>query len=332
LWHNPGNMTGRSPTTRSSPPCRGWPERSARRAIRWWRCQGRPPDRRCYLARSRRGRPCTPKAPHRTDRTLLVLDDEILAQLDTALAEQATSWGPLSKNKLIQSADRLVDEHDPAAVRRTQTSARSRDVTIGDPDDEAGTASIWGRLYNTDAALLDRRLTAMAKAVCKDDPRTQPQRRADALGALAAGADHLACTCGRPDCPRRRRWPGLPHHGPHRGRPARPGRRTRPRNERRTTRTRRSGTGRAAAPGSRSEAWGRNRARAATGRADPRGAKVRHVQQPGNDPEPGYRSSTALAEFVRTRDLTCRFPGCDRPAELTDIDHTIAWPAALPTQ
>ncbi|UQX12610.1 DUF222 domain-containing protein [Candidatus Mycobacterium methanotrophicum] len=43
-----------------------------------------------------------------------------------------------------------------------------------------------------DAAVLDRRLTQMAHGVCDDDPRTIAQRRADALGALAGGADRLA--------------------------------------------------------------------------------------------------------------------------------------------
>jgi hypothetical protein len=40
-------------------------------------------------------------------------------------------------------------------------------------------------------------------------------------------------------------------------------------------------------------------------------------------PEPGYVPSKALADFVRRRDLTCRWPGCDRPAVDCDIDHTI---------
>jgi Domain of unknown function (DUF222) len=35
-------------------------------------------------------------------------------------------------------------------------------------------------------------------------------------------------------------------------------------------------------------------------------------------PEPQYRPSRALAEFIRCRDLTCRFPGCDRLAEHAD--------------
>jgi Domain of unknown function (DUF222) len=43
------------------------------------------------------------------------------------------------------------------------------------------------------------------------------------------------------------------------------------------------------------------------------------------DPEPGYRPSAQLAEFVRARDLTWRAPGCDRPAAECDIDHTIAF-------
>ncbi len=42
---------------------------------------------------------------------------------------------------------------------------------------------------------------------------------------------------------------------------------------------------------------------------------------------PGYRPSTALARFVRTRDLTCCFPGCDRPAVYCDVDHTIPYTA-----
>jgi hypothetical protein len=42
--------------------------------------------------------------------------------------------------------------------------------------------------------------------------------------------------------------------------------------------------------------------------------------------EPGYRPSIASQRFVRSRDLTCRFPGCDEPAERCDLDHTIPYP------
>ncbi|MGV0827243.1 DUF222 domain-containing protein, partial [Mycobacterium syngnathidarum] len=43
---------------------------------------------------------------------------------------------------------------------------------------------------------------------------------------------------------------------------------------------------------------------------------------PASGGEPRYRPSVALSEFIRWRDLTCRFPGCDAPAERCDIDHT----------
>lgn len=40
----------------------------------------------------------------------------------------------------------------------------------------------------------------------------------------------------------------------------------------------------------------------------------------------GYRPSARLTEFLQWRDLTCRWPGCDRPARKCDVDHTVPWP------
>ena len=57
------------------------------------------------------------------------------------------------------------------------------------------------------------------------------------------------------------------------------------------------------------------------------GATVRNIRRPGPAPEPRYRPSAALQEFIRVRDLTCRFPGCQESAEFCDIDHTIHYPA-----
>jgi len=39
-----------------------------------------------------------------------------------------------------------------------------------------------------------------------------------------------------------------------------------------------------------------------------------------------YRPSAALANLIRARDRTCRFPGCAQPATRTDIDHTTRYP------
>jgi hypothetical protein len=38
-----------------------------------------------------------------------------------------------------------------------------------------------------------------------------------------------------------------------------------------------------------------------------------------------YRPSAALADYIRSRDKTCRFPGCSRSAWKTDIDHRIRY-------
>ncbi len=43
----------------------------------------------------------------------------------------------------------------------------------------------------------------MIHRVCEQDPRGTAQRRADALGALAAGATQLSCSCDSPHCPTR---------------------------------------------------------------------------------------------------------------------------------
>jgi len=57
------------------------------------------------------------------------------------------------------------------------------------------------------------------------------------------------------------------------------------------------------------------------------GATITRIVHPGQaPPEPRYRPSKKLADFVRCRDLTCRFPGCKVPATHTDVDHTIPWP------
>ncbi|WP_155768657.1 HNH endonuclease signature motif containing protein, partial [Mycobacterium colombiense] len=55
-------------------------------------------------------------------------------------------------------------------------------------------------------------------------------------------------------------------------------------------------------------------------------AKLSPLVHPGDAPaESGYVPSKALADFVRCRDLTCRWPGCDRPATDCDLDHTIPY-------
>jgi hypothetical protein len=39
-----------------------------------------------------------------------------------------------------------------------------------------------------------------------------------------------------------------------------------------------------------------------------------------------YPPTAPLAEYIRERDQTCRFPGCQRTAQTCEIDHVIPWP------
>ena len=273
-------------------------------------------------------------------RTELVRDADAIAAIDTAVADHARKWGPLSEYKLAQAIDAWVDKIDPGGLRRTRAAARSRDVQIGGRDEESGTSPMWGRLFSADAAILDRRLKQMAHGVCDADPRTIDQRRADALGALAAGLAELACQCGLPTCDAADR-PGSASAVVI------------------TVLAETAGPESKSDPNISGELQSKPYVRGASlldylaGEPEPQpvsppsaavilrggivpapmlaeliraGAKIRHLRRPADEPEPRYRPSTALDEFVRVRDMTCRFPNCDQPAEVCDVDHAIPWP------
>lgn len=90
--------------------------------------------------------------------------------------------------------DRIVTRVEPAAVyRRAEAATKERRVCVSPAPD--GMAEVWARVTALDGRVLDERLDAMARSVCRDDPRTHSARRADALAALAAGTE-LACRCG----------------------------------------------------------------------------------------------------------------------------------------
>lgn len=283
-------------------------------------------------------------------RTDLVVDPAALAAVDADMATAATRWGRLSQEKLERAVDAAVARRDPAAVHRAHARIKARDFIIGDADDTTGITSVWGRLATPDAALLAEAVTALAKSVCPEDPRTLAQRRADALGALAARAANLRCLCGGPGCaaggddPVAARFvvhilaeadaldaapdPDL-HGGPDLDAPeptktASVSTRIRiPDKTPPPSPARRTAHGIGVIPG----APGTGLVGAAQ-IADliTRGARVRPLRPPGDEPEHGYRPSAALARWIRLRDATCRHPGCDAPADRADIDHTIPWP------
>ena len=131
-------------------------------------------------------------------RTELIDDRDVLATVDAELAVKVPLWPSLSKGRLSAQVDRIVIKADADAVRRRKERQVSREVWIGDALD--GLSRIEGTLFTADARALNQRLSALAATVCDRDPRTREERRADALGALAAGADRLGCRCGHADC------------------------------------------------------------------------------------------------------------------------------------
>lgn len=284
-------------------------------------------------------------------RTLLAVEPAVMAAIDAELADTIRVWGGLSMYKTQIAIDRIVERHDPEARRRTESSMRSRFVDI-----KHGTrvAYLTGTLLAADATLLERRLTAMTRTVCADDPRDPDQRRADALGALAAGRTVLACACGSANCAAAESdsQPSVVVHvvaaaatledadaaTVHGTRPDDDTGEVITSRERLVEVIRDMFTEKPAAAPSPAPASGvaLGGATISAGElADMVGrgiAELRPVIHPGDSPpEPRYRPSTTLADFVRCRDLTCRFPGCDAPADLCDVDHTIPYDLGGPT-
>ncbi|AKK27618.1 HNH endonuclease signature motif containing protein [Mycobacterium sp. EPa45] len=236
-------------------------------------------------------------------RTHLVTDADTVAELDAELAAQIARWPSMTRGKLATKIDDLVLQRDPDAVRRIKDRGSDRDVTFWESSD--GYIELTARLSVVHGAALETRLNAFAKSACENDPRTVGQRRSDALGALGAGLDRLPCDCGEPDCAATEKPTGsvvihvVAEQSTLDGTSNKPAYLL--------------DSGEVLAPAQLAELKAM--------------ARQRPVTIPVDTPaEPGYHPSRALSDFVRARDLTCRAPGCDRPATRCDIDHTVPWP------
>lgn len=250
------------------------------------------------------------------------LDDAVVALVEPRVLDVALRPGrELTRARLVTALDRIVAEVDPDGVRERRRRAQDdRDVQVRADTD--GMASLWGLLPAVDGAALDSRLGQLAQSVCSADPRSLAQRRADALTALALGADHLACACADPGCP------CPPETAP------------RPRVLLQVSIDATTLAGAAELPG----------VLAGLGVIDPEVVRTlaadatwqrlltHHGAVTAVDPAmPGgavpaaavpaaahrYTPGAALARLVRARDAHCRFPGCAVPAGRCDLDHVI---------
>ncbi|WP_448435992.1 DUF222 domain-containing protein, partial [Mycolicibacterium setense] len=275
-------------------------------------------------------------------------------QLDEALASRARTWMRLSERKMRERVDQQVAKLDPNGVRVPPDLTEDAFVQIepGSP----GRATLWANVDAADGAALDQRLDALANTVCENDPRTHAQRRAAAVGPLARLEAQLRCLCGLPECPAAQKRaaanaavihvlaeqatidgtsnnPGyLPGHGilpAHWVRdlvdsaklkplqvPAQPTEPAEPSEP--------ADAPESSEPNESTEPSGPAETTEPTEPSDTTGTD--DLSEPAELGEPGYRPSAALTEFIQWRDLTCRFPGCDAPAQRCDIDHSVPYP------
>ncbi|WNG82637.1 DUF222 domain-containing protein [Mycobacterium sp. ITM-2016-00316] len=138
-----------------------------------------------------------------TWRTHLVVDEDALGLIDTAISAEAGEYGAHSEKQLIGAVDLWVEKFDPEAVVRSRRAAKDLYVEFDDKDDPNGVASFWGRLRITDKKILEQRLNDLADTVCAGDPRRRGELRAAALAALGVvgpALERLACECGDTGC------------------------------------------------------------------------------------------------------------------------------------
>ncbi len=217
-------------------------------------------------------------------RTELITDADALAKVDARLAVLLSRYPSITRGGLSAAVDQVVANVDPDAVRRAAKAASDRFVDVVD---DSGMAWVTGNVVATAGRAFDRRLDELAATVCDADPRTHKQRRADAVGALAAGADRLVCGCRSGDCSAAAPS-GASNVVIH------------------VIAEQSSVDGTGTAPGVLPGADGLIPAElvAELGKT----ARLQPLILPIDAPEPGYVPSAQLADFVRCRDLTCRAP------------------------
>ena len=239
------------------------------------------------------------------------VSDSVIERLDWRLATRVAKWHCWSRKRIINAIDAIVRVMDPDAIRERVRREGKRHVKVIAQAD--GTAKLDGVVAAEAGIAFDKRLTELASAVCRDDPRTVDQRRADALKPLSERRA-LACQCDDPNCPNRADD-------------------TAPSSRIVVNIIAGSETvlGGGTEPGY-LEGYGVIDADLVRRMAED--ATLRLVEEPTVSTAEAlrYQPSAALERAVRLRDLTCRFPGCDRSAVICDLDHTIPFDHADPSK
>ena len=244
--------------------------------------------------------------------------DSVITGLDANLAGRISRWHCWSRRRIINAVDATVRGMDPDAIRervRQEDRRHVEVIALGD-----GTAKVEGIIAADAAATFDKRLTDLASAVCRADPRSIAQRRADAIKALAQGR-RLVCECGTEACTNRSGDAVAPTRmviNVIAGAETVLGGGTQPGYL--------EGYGVIDAELGPRASWGI--------RALAEQASLGLLHEPWVSPAEAirYQPSAAVERWVRMRDMTCRFPGCDRPAVICDVDHTHSVQSRRPWQ
>ncbi|WP_018179743.1 DUF222 domain-containing protein [Jongsikchunia kroppenstedtii] len=257
-------------------------------------------------------------------RTSLIEDrSDEARRLDHAVAEIFARRGSWSDRRVRDLVDKAVMIIDASAVRRRRQHAKD-DRRVAFSNIEDGMTEMFAIMSAADAASIRARIEQFAKDVCADDPRTAAQRKADAVVAAMLGHPALACRCERDDC---------------------------------LAKSREILAAAAKLPGDHIDSCTRQivvhmvvdqqtlhgekddpaiieghgviDADHAREIADDPDAIIRPVTVPAataNDVLPAsafrYSPTRALDDYVRIRDGYCTWPGCNREARYTDLDHT----------
>ncbi len=277
-----------------------------------------------------------------------LIDGEAYADdVDTAIASALRRHGIWSDRRLRDLAERIICRHDPDAVRRRHEQAKN-DRNAGSHPLADGMAELGITATAEDVLLAMAAVNALAASVCRHDPRTKKARRSDA--AISKLQDvPFSCQCDRDDCAAATNEQDLSdrharivmhvicqettlnQHGlvatamrpesvpspeattppesatpPESGPPTVPGGSDHPGFL--------DGHGLISADHVRDIAA---RPDTVIRPINPSSGHALSTHQPSNP----YRFSAALDTFIRARDGYCVFPGCNRPAWASDIDH-----------
>jgi Domain of unknown function (DUF222) len=240
----------------------------------------------------------------------------VMAQIDAELAEQIGGWQCWSDGRITTTVDAKVNSLDPAAITEREHATDRRRVKVIPLGD--GTAKIEAVVTTGAGLAFEARVAQLTAQVCERDRRTKDQRRSDAIHAIADNRC-LSCECDRADCPTRSGSAGSPAE------PSPPAVVINVIAERDTV------VGDGAAPG---YVCGYGVIDAEQVRDLAGDATTRLVTEPDVDPAAArrYQPTVSVQRWVRCRDLTCRFPGCEHPAEDCDIDHTVPFDHADPAR